>query len=235
MTMITRVLQVRERKLASRKQSTAMLTTNVVTSTSSNAAKSTGKSSATKTSAIHKTSYDARLPAGGVSLISPAATSGAQYYKVGDNVTFAWNFTSLSSTPTALNILASCTANHELYTMAMNQTINGNATAAVTWDTAMYSTAAVQLLTETYTLIIYDADSSISAVPQAGYLAPYAQYTFGMYIPQAYTPLAEGFQCVTCSGALSDMEKRALGFMFGMSLITVLSFSWFMGGLNVIW
>jgi len=170
-------------------------------------------------------------------LVTPAVTSGAQYYKIGQNLTFAWNYTSLSATPTALNILASCSANDQLYTMAMNQTIqhNNGTINSVIWDTAPYSTAEVQLLTETYTLVIYDADSSVSAVAQAGYLAPYAQYTFGMYVPQAYTPVNEGFQCATCSGALSDMERRALGFMAGMGIITILSGMWFMGGLNVIW
>ena len=153
---------------------------------------------------------------------------------MGDNVTFAWNYTSLLATPTALNIYASCAANRVTYTMAANQTV-GNSTGVVTWDTSVYSTAAVGLITDTYTLVIYDADSAISAVPQAGYLAPYAQYTFGMYSPQPYTPLADGYQCATCSGALSDMERRALRFVFGMGIITILSSLWFMGGLNILW
>jgi len=168
-------------------------------------------------------------------MIEPALISGAQYYKIGDFVTFAWNYTSLLATPTAINVMATCTVNQQLYTLAANQTI-GNATGAVTWDTGAYQSTALSdpLLTETYTLIIYDADSSISATAQAGYLAVYDQYTFGMYTPQAYTPLGE-FQCATCSGALSDMERRALGMVLGMSLITVLSFTWFVGGLGVIW
>lgn len=90
------------------------------------------------------------------------------------------------------------------------------------------------LLTETYTLIIYDAGSSISATAQAGYLAVYDSYTFGMYTPQPYTPLAD-FQCATCNGALGDMERRALGMMFGMCCLTVLSFTWFVSGTGVIW
>jgi len=62
----------------------------------------------------------------------------------------------------------------------------------------------------------------------------YDQYSFGMYTPQPYTPLNE-FKCATCSGALSDMERRALGMVFGMAMITVLSFTWFVGGLGVVW
>ena len=69
---------------------------------------------------------------------------------------------------------------------------------------------------------------------QAGYLAVYNQYTFGMYTPLAYTPIGQ-FECATCSAALSDMERKALKMVFGVSVITVLSFTWFVGGLGVIW
>jgi hypothetical protein len=168
-------------------------------------------------------------------MITPAVISGPQYFKIGDFVTFAWNYTDLLATPTAVDIVATCTANQQLYTIAANQTV-GNSTGAVTWDTGAYQATALQnpLLTQTYTLIIYDAASQISATAQPGYLAVYDQYTFGMYTPQPYTPLAD-WKCATCSGALSDMERRALGGMLGMCIITVLSFSWFVGGLGVIW
>jgi hypothetical protein len=168
-------------------------------------------------------------------MITPAVTSGAQYYRIGEFVTFAWNYTSLLATPTAVNILATCTANNQLYTISMNQTVT-NSTGAVTWDTGAYQATALgdPLLTETYTLIIYDAASSISAQPEAGFLAAYDQYTFGMYTSQPYTPLND-FQCVTCSGALSDMERRALGMVIVMGIITVMSFTWFVSGLGVIW
>ncbi|KAH6698976.1 hypothetical protein DL95DRAFT_381571 [Leptodontidium sp. 2 PMI_412] len=194
---------------------------------------STGSSRKTS-SATRKTSYDARLPAGGISLLTPDARS-TSYYKIGDHVTFAWNYTSLSATPTAINILASCSANAQTYTLAMNQTIS-NATGALTWDTGAYQATAVQnpLLTQTYTLIIYDADTSVSAAAAAGYLATFNSYTFGMYVPQAYTPLSE-FKCATCSGALGDLERRALGMVLGMGILTVLSFTWFVGGAGVIW
>jgi len=168
-------------------------------------------------------------------MMTPAAISGEQYFKIGDFITFGWNYTSLEATPTAVNILASCSANSELFTIQMNQTVANN-TGAVTWDTGSYQATAVgnPLLTETYTLVIYDAASSISATAQAGYLAVFDSYTFGMYSPQAYTPLND-YQCVTCSGALSDMERRALGMVLGMCCLTVLSFTWFVGGTGVIW
>jgi hypothetical protein len=167
-------------------------------------------------------------------MLIPAATT-TTYFKIGDYVTFAWNYTSLLATPTAVNVMATCTANNVLYPIAVNQTV-GNSTGAVTWDTGSYQATAVgnPLLTQTYTLIIYDAASSISATSQPGYLAVYNSYTFGMYSPQPYVPLSE-WTCPTCSGALSDMERRALGLMFGMTIVTVMSFTWFVSGLGVVW
>jgi len=120
-------------------------------------------------------------------MVTPAAISGQQYYKIGNWVTFVWNYTSLSVTPTAIDVLATCTANQGTYTLALNQSTKE--TGKVLWDTGAYqSTATLPLLTETYTLLIFDADSSVSATAKAGYLAVYSQYTFGMYTPQPYTP-----------------------------------------------
>ncbi|KAI9646687.1 hypothetical protein NHQ30_004684 [Ciborinia camelliae] len=203
--------------------------------TTSGSSKSGSSNSTSSSRSGNSTSYDATYPAGGISLLTPAATSTA-YFKIGDYVTFVWNYTSLEATPTAVNVMATCKANAQLYTIAMNQTVPSNATQAVTWDTGAYQSTAVgnPLLTETYTLIIYDAQSSITAASEPGYLSVYDTYAFGMYAPQPYTPLTD-WVCATCSGALSDMEKKALKLMFGMGVVTVLSFTWFVTGLGVIW
>ncbi|TVY75684.1 hypothetical protein LSUE1_G009140 [Lachnellula suecica] len=195
---------------------------------------STGKGSTSKTPTT--TSYDASNAAGGVSIMTPAISSGMQYFKVGQNVTFGWNYTSLLATPSAVDIVATCTANQQLYTIAANQTV-ANSTGMVIWDTGAYQATAVSdpLLTQTYTLIIYDAASSISATAQPGYLAVYNQYTFGMYTPQAYVGVDDGWVCATCSAGFGDTERRALGLMFGMAALTVLSFTWFVNGLGVVW
>jgi len=171
------------------------------------------------------TEFDPRLPAGGVSMITPAVLAGAQYYKIGDWVTFAWNYTSLSAPPKHIDVLATCSANQATYTLAVNQTFQH--TQKILWDTGAYqSSATVPLLTETYTLIIYDAASSISAQPQAGYLGVSDQWSFGMYVPQKYTPLSS-FSCATCNGAMSSTERQTLAFLVGMGTITVLTFTWF--------
>lgn len=168
-------------------------------------------------------------------MLTPAPISGSQYYKIGDYVTWAWNYTSLSATPTALNILASC-ASQNLYTLAMNQTIHPSATGAFTWDTDPTLYSATPLVQATCTLIMYDADSTISAIPEAGYLQVFNSFQFGMYSPQSPTDSLNGqILCATCSGAVSAMDRSAWMFMLGMCTITVLSFTWFMDGVGIIW
>lgn len=165
-------------------------------------------------------------------MISPNPLSSSSYYKVGNWLTFAWNMTSLSITPTAIDILATCTANSATYTISMNKTIDGSS-GTVLWDTNEYEASATPLLTETYTLMIHDAARDVTATAPYGGLAAYTQFVFEMYTPQPYTALASGWQCVTCSGAISQSERQTFGFIFGMAAITVLSFTWFAGSFGV--
>ena len=196
------------------------------TSTGKNGDKTTdgGDTKSTKT-------FDPRLPAGGVQMVTPNALAGAQYYKIKDYVTFGFNFTSLSITPSAIDILATCSLNSATYTIAQNHSVTAgaNAVQAVTWDTGEYqATASTPLLLGTYTLMIHDAAKDIDATPQAGYLGTWEQFTFGMYIPQPYTPLAD-YVCATCNGAWGSAEKQAMGFLLAMAGATVLGFGWFAG------
>lgn len=195
-----------------------------------NSGGSNGTAKSTKTSASKSgpTEFDPRLPAGGLTMVTPNPIAGAVYYKIKDQITFGWNYTSLSITPSAVDILASCALNQATYTLALNQSITGP-TQAFTWDTGEFQASATQqLLTETYTLIIHDAAKDVTDTAQAGYLATYEQFTFGMYVPQPYTPIAD-WVCATCSGAMSLGEKQTMGFMLGMATVTVLSFTWFSG------
>lgn len=182
------------------------------------------KVSGSKTTGKPKvTSYDNRLPAGGISMVTPGALAGSQFYKVGDNITFAWNYTSLSQTPSAIDILASCTANQATYTIAVNQSADQT---KVIWDTLNTPSGQVPFLTEKYTLLIYDAQSSVSAAPRAGYLAVFNSFTFGMYQKQPYVPLDE-FNCAICNGALSRSEKMTLSALMLTTGTTVGSLLYF--------
>ncbi|KAL8936485.1 MAG: hypothetical protein Q9211_004168, partial [Gyalolechia sp. 1 TL-2023] len=142
----------------------------------------------TKATATKTTSVDARLPPGGVNMITPSALALTSYYKVSDYVTFAWNYTSLSVTPSRVNAFVSCASNSATYTILNNATFEP--TAKVIWDTKPEASGTAPLLTETYTLIVYDASKDLTAIPQAGHLGPYKQFAFGMYTPQPYTGLS---------------------------------------------
>ncbi|KAI9749044.1 MAG: hypothetical protein M4579_007028 [Chaenotheca gracillima] len=193
----------------------------------------TGSGSGTSGSAAQTTpSINPAAGAGGVQMITPAAIAGAQYYKIGDNVTFAWNYTSLTVTPSKIDIYASCSDANTAFPIATNQSVK--ATGNVTWDTgAWQATATRQLLMATYTLLIYDSSKDVTDTPQAGHLGSANQFNFGMYIPREPTPLKD-FHCPSCNSALSDSERHALGFMAIMATVTVLSFTWFVGGVGVI-
>lgn len=149
---------------------------------------STGKSANTATkSDSSSTSVDPRMGAGGVSMITP--TQGASsYYKIGDKVTFVWNYTSLAITPSAINVAASCSMNDATYTISNNMSVHE--TGKVVWDTDKYqANATVPLLTATYTLYVYDASKEMGDTASAGHLGSQNQFTFGMYVPKPYTPL----------------------------------------------
>lgn len=177
--------------------------------------------------------YNEQDPAGSVVMVTPAITMGSQLYKIKDYVTFGWNYTNLQGTPTAIDVLAACSKASNTWTLTQNMTFE--TAGSFTWDTGAYQATAVQspLLTEEYTLIIYDAESSVSATAEAGYLAPFTGFKFGLYLPKPYQPLGE-WKCSTCSAGVSATDRRALGAALAMSVLTVLSFTWFVTGLGVL-
>jgi hypothetical protein len=195
----------------------------------SGTAKATGTKSTGKPKA---TNFGADVPAGGIAMVTPSAIAGAQFYKIGEWITFAWNYTSLSVTPSAIDIMATCTANQQTYTIAVNQSTHE--TGKVLWDTKSYKEGnpTKPLLTETYTLLIYDADSSVSATARPGYLAVYNQFTFGMYDPQPYTPWAD-FKCANCNSAFSAFEKLTLKALLITSFTTIASLLYFAASFGV--
>ncbi|KAK9467335.1 hypothetical protein V1512DRAFT_260967 [Lipomyces arxii] len=152
-------------------------------------------------------SVDPRLPAGGVSMIMPAITDSETYVKVGDYATFSWNYTSLVVEPTAVNVEAYCSVNDFYYPIASNISVKDT---KVVWNTSDYqATATVKLIVAAYTLNIYDAQADLSVPASAGHLALYDSLKFGVYTPQAYTPL-DSFKCATCSGGFSNVERSVI-------------------------
>lgn len=148
------------------------------------------RSTGTRTTKSRVTSVDPRSPPGGIKMITPAPTDGTTYIKVGDLATFSWNYTSVKVTPTAVDVVAFCNKNQYYYTMAGNQTYKE--TGGVTWDTSTHETDQ-PLLTEIYTLLVYDVDIGPSDLPPPGRLGAQRNFKFGVYHPQEYTPLSSTY------------------------------------------
>jgi hypothetical protein len=120
-------------------------------------------------------------------MVTPAATDGYQIYKIGDVLTWVWNYTNVVIEPTAINVVAYCSEASEEFTVTSNASWP---ITKATWDTGEYqSTATAKLLVATYTLNIFDASKARTANPTAGYLYGYSSLTFGLYTPQSYVPL----------------------------------------------
>jgi hypothetical protein len=114
-------------------------------------------------------------------MVTPDIMAGSQFYKVGDWVTFAWNYTSVSQMPTAVDVLASCTANQATYTIAVDLPAKET---QVLWDTSKQPDGQAPFLTENYKLIIYDSNRSMTDAPRPGYFGAFSAFTFGMYTPR---------------------------------------------------
>lgn len=165
-------------------------------------------------------------------MITPAAHAGTQLYKIGDYVTWGWNYTNLQGPPTAVDVLVTAREITRTYTLTQNMTFN-TAGGSYTWDTDQFTkdNVATPLVQAKYTLVVYDSDGSPSSTPEAGYLAPFNGFTFGLYYKSDYTPSNEGWKCASCSGAGSvGVDSRSLGAAVVMSAVTVMSFTWFVAG-----
>ncbi|KAL4943138.1 hypothetical protein BDV06DRAFT_190734 [Aspergillus oleicola] len=200
------------------------------TSTASTTSTNSADESKTTSHSNKTTSVDARLPPGGISMLTPASSS-TTYYKIDEELTFVWNYTSLSITPSAINVVASCSLNSATYTIASNVSVEE--TQTVKWDTGKFNAnATAPLLTATYTLIVYDDSKDIDDTASAGELSSENRYYFGMYERQPYENLTD-FVCATCNGALSSTEYMGLKLAVSMSLLTIASFTWFAGSFGV--
>ncbi|GKT87968.1 hypothetical protein CT0861_01894 [Colletotrichum tofieldiae] len=194
----------------------------------------TGSRTGTKTgtSKSKSTAFDETDPQGSVVMITPAATAQSiNLYKIGDFVTWGWNYTNLQATPTAIDVLVSCSSMAQTWTLTQNMSFAQP--ASLTWDSSVQKTdASAPLRNDEYTLIIYDAESSVSATAAPGYLGVSNSFKFGMYLPKEYTPLNE-WNCAVCKSAAPSLNSKAVGMAVGMSMVTVASFTWFVAGLGM--
>ncbi|KAM0436202.1 hypothetical protein ACHAPT_003094 [Fusarium lateritium] len=192
----------------------------------------TGKTN-TKDGKATRTSFSFDVQAGGVSMQTPETMfQPTPLYKMGDYATFGWNYTSLKGTPTAIDVLISCSANAATYTLAANTTFEKN--PSYTWDTGKQAQdVEAPLIVGLYTLIIKDSDMAISDIPDPGYLAVAKTFQFGMYTPRDYYPLSE-WTCDVCdNNSASGLSHGGIAMVLTMSLVTIASFTWFVTGLGL--
>ncbi|KAJ0164024.1 hypothetical protein CTA2_1914 [Colletotrichum tanaceti] len=192
----------------------------------------TGTGTRTGTGQSKPTAFDETDPQGSVVMITPAATAQSiNLYKIGDFVTWGWNYTNLQATPTAIDVLVSCSSMAQTWTLTQNMSFAQP--ASFTWDSSVQKTdASAPLRNDEYTLVIYDAESSVSATAAPGYLGVSNSFKFGMYLPQEYKPLNE-WNCAVCKSAAPSLNSKAVGMAVGMSMVTVASFTWFVVGLGM--
>lgn len=191
-----------------------------------------GKSTGTSSRPATRTKFPNDVVAGGVSMLTPNIMSTpTPLYKINDEVTFGWNYTSIKAKPTAVDVILSCSAARATWTLTANMSFATN--ASYVWDTKVQATdVSNPLPIELYTLIIKDSDTDITSPPEPGYLAKYTGLTFGLYQPSKPTPWSE-WECTGCSAAPSLFDRPALGLAVTMSLLSLFSFTWFVTGLGL--
>jgi hypothetical protein len=128
--------------------------------------------------------------AGGISFTEPKATA-TSFYKISpsETITFGWNITSLSVTPTHFTVSAYCASNGNTYSVGpTNGIIDGTATQ-ILWNPATEATPIPQ---GTFTLFVQD-ERGLDVAPSPGYFSPNKQLIFALYSPQPYTPLSSTY------------------------------------------
>lgn len=161
-------------------------------SSSSSSVSTTTSQTSSQSSSI---SINPAAGAGGVNMKTPSSDS-TTYIKSGQPVTFGWNYTSLSISPSAINIEVSCSKNEQVYTLAQNQSLKSS---SIVWDTdKVAESGGLHLISGEYTLMIYDAESSPSDIASAGKLSAF-EYKFGIYVPQMYKPWPKAAKYVNVS------------------------------------
>lgn len=174
-------------------------------------------------------SIPADAAVGGVNIMTPVTSAiPTVLFKIGDNIDLQWNYTGLEATPTAIDVLISCSTASETWTLTSNMTFETE--VSYLWDSSKQADdVELPLLTEMYTLIIKDSEAEISDAPAAGMLGAYRDFTFGLYHPVEYTPWPE-WECTGCSAATATFDSQVVKLAFTMCFLTIFTFTWFVTG-----
>ncbi|KJZ76049.1 hypothetical protein HIM_04505 [Hirsutella minnesotensis 3608] len=213
-------------------ESASTTLTDLNTAEPTDASNTSGGRNKSDSGPVTRTPFDNGLPPGGVNILTPAPLAEpTPLYKIRDNITWSWNYTSLEGTPTAVDVLVSCSTATKTWTLTTNMTFETSVNYV--WDTKKQADSVENpLLNALYTLIVKDSDTSITSAPEPGYLAPWSGFKFGLYTGKTPVPFKD-WKCVGCSDAASLLNRQALGLAVTMSLISFFSFTWFVVGLGL--
>ncbi|ORY79840.1 hypothetical protein BCR37DRAFT_75798 [Protomyces lactucae-debilis] len=151
---------------------------------------------------------------------NPQATP--TYYKVGNPVTLAWNYSNVYIQPESVDIQAYCAINQHYYPIRLNTSYEQ--LTKVEWDTAAYQMeAAVPLLTAQYTLVLRNTEAAeTQATAPLGEMGVLRPYVFGMYLTQGYRDLEQSTQrqCSLCfrGSATRGQTRRGLLLMGSVAM-----------------
>jgi len=155
--------------------------------------------------------------------------TAVSFYKIAPSqtVTFGWNFTSLLQDSQSLTVSAICDNGNTYPVGPTDGALPGTATE-VLWDLNAWQTKNPQLplAQGTCTLTMWD-NRGKTALPKPGLFQPFSNLQFGLYTPQPYTPLAEGWTCPECrnGSVLSVAAHPALiGFLVSFLVIFLSGF-----------
>ncbi|KAG9255194.1 uncharacterized protein F5Z01DRAFT_652367 [Emericellopsis atlantica] len=181
------------------------------------------KETGTPTSEHTTKSIPADAAVGGVNMMTPDTTAVPTIlYKIGDYVTLGWNYTGIQEEPTAVDVLISCSAATETWTLTSNMTWESD--VAYVWDTNDQADNVENPLgTNMYTLIVKDVDAEITEFPSAGKLGADASFKFGLYHKQDYVPWNE-WECNGCDKkAAAPAMEQSLKLALTMCTLTVVT------------
>ncbi|CAK5279225.1 unnamed protein product [Mycena citricolor] len=158
----------------------------------------------------------AQSAAAGLATITQPPQTATSFFKLAQNemITFGWNYSYVLVTPTFLTISA-VGDNGNTYPVGPDPSGRVPGTQlSVVWDVYSYQQAHpnTPLAQGTYNLRMWD-DRGPTAVRAPGYLTPNTALSFAIYTPNPYTPLASGWTCPGCNGALSNRPATAAVFL----------------------
>jgi hypothetical protein len=152
-----------------------------------------GGGSGTTSASTSRLSIPPTAAAGGITITQPpqGATS---FFKIAPSqaITFAWNFTSLYSTPAHLTVSAVCENGNTYPIGPTDGIIDGTATSVV-WDPYAWDQnhPELPLAPKTYTLQVWD-DRGPNAARAPGLFEKNTALKFALYKPKEYTPISDG-------------------------------------------